>query len=211
MTIAAGATWVLAIVGWIAALAFLRSGRIWLPYYLVGAVGFAVGVVLLGQGPLPLERWMAEATARGAAVVAAACGIPTRVFPGAAGSILVLVVRQPVGWTMVTVGVECSGLLEAATIAGLTLFYPLWGAKRRAWIVLAGLVATGVANIARVAAIVATLHWGGKDALFAAHSLIGRGLFFALVVAIYWLALTAPTIRTIGARRLPKVEGRGAS
>ena len=55
-----------AIVAWVALLAFLRSGRIWLPYYLVGAVGFAVGLVLLGRGPIPLELALAGWTAEGA-------------------------------------------------------------------------------------------------------------------------------------------------
>lgn len=193
--------WALAIAAWVGLLAFFRSGRIWLPYYVVGAVGFAVGVVLLGRGPLPLEAAMVASTAQGAHVVTDLIGIPTRVFPSAMGAILVLVVHQPVGWTMVTVGVECSGLLEAATIVGLTVFYPLWGARRRLWIVAMGLVATEVANIVRVTVIVATLHWGGKDALFLAHSLVGRGLFFACVVVIYWLALTTPTLRQLTERR----------
>jgi exosortase family protein XrtG len=187
--------WIVAIVIWLALLAFFRSGRIWLPYYLVGSVGFAVGVVLLGQGPIPLEQTLATATAQGASVVANWIGIPTRVFAAAADSVLVLVIRQPIGWTMVTVGIECSGLLEGATIAGLTLFYPLWGAARRAWMVSMALTATAVANIARVVVIIATLHWGGKDALFLAHSLVGRGIFFALVLIIFWLALTTPTIQ----------------
>jgi exosortase family protein XrtG len=197
MTVVEAILWVVAIAAWVAALWFLRSGRIWLPYYLVGAVGFAVGLVLLGHGPLGLERLLAIGTARGASVAASMIGIQTRLFSGAADSILVLVVRQPVGWTLLTVGIECSGLLEGATIAGLTLFYPLLKPVRRAWLVLAGLVATAAANIVRVLVIIATLHWGGKDALFVAHSIVGRGIFFALVVVIYWLAMTTPTLRQL--------------
>lgn len=202
-TIVTWAGWTVAILAWVGLLAFLRSGRIWLPYYLVGAVGFAVGLVLLGQGPLPLERLLATATAHGASTVTGWIGIPTRVFPSAVGSILVLVVRQPVGWTMLTVGIECSGLLELATVTGLTLFYPLWGKARRAWIVCVGLVATGAANILRVVAIIATLHWGGKETLFLAHNVVGRLLFFVLVVVIYWMALTAPTVRHLALRGRP--------
>jgi exosortase family protein XrtG len=195
------ALWVLGIVAWVALLAFLRSGRIWLPYYLVGAVGFAVGLVLLGRGPIPLELALAGWTAEGAHLVTNAIGIPTRVFPSAVGAVLVLVVRQPIGWTMVTVGVECSGLLEGATVAGLTLFYPLWGPGRRLGMVAVGLAATAVANVIRVVVIIATLHWGGKDALFVAHSLIGRVLFFAFVVVIYWFVVTRPTIGFLARRQ----------
>ncbi len=197
MTVVEAILWVVAIAAWVVALWFLRSGRIWLPYYLVGAIGFAVGLVLLGHGPLGLERLLAIGTAKGASFAAGTIGIQTRLFSGAADSILVLVVRQPVGWTLLTVGIECSGLLEGATIAGLTLFYPLLKPVRRAWLVLAGLVATAAANIVRVLVIIATLHWGGKDALFVAHSVVGRGIFFALVVVIYWLAMTTPTLRQL--------------
>lgn len=189
--------WLVAILLWVAALAFFRSGRIWLPYYLTGSVGFAVGLVLLGQGPLGLERALEWVTARGAGLGAAALGIPTRVLPGVADATLVMVLHQPIGWTVLPVGIETSGLLEEAAIAALTLFYPLRGAARRARIVVAGLAATAVANIVRVVVILAMLHLGGKEALFLAHNVVGRGIFFALVVGIYWLALTAPTVRQL--------------
>jgi exosortase family protein XrtG len=194
--------WLAAILLWVAALAFFRSGRIWLPYYLTGSVGFAVGLVLLGQGPLGLERALEWATARGASHGAAALGIPTHVLPGATDATLVMVLHQPIGWTVLPVGVETSGLLEVATIAGLTLFYPLGGAARRAVLVAVGLAATAAANVVRVVVILAMLHLGGKETLFLAHNVVGRGIFFALVVGIYWLALTVPTVQHLREKSL---------
>ena len=45
--------------------------------------------------------------------------------------------------------------------------------------------------------IVLTLHEWGKDSLFLAHTLVGRVIFFLIVVGIYWAVLTGPTLTQI--------------
>ena len=184
---------------WLGAVVVLRRWRTWLPYYFVATVGFTVFAVLLGRDTV--EPWLAALTAHSASALANGLGMNTRIFSGAVGAILVLVIRQPVGWTLLNVGVECSGLLEGAALAGLTLFYPLWGPGRRLALLAAALVATEAANILRVLTIIGLLHWGGKDFLLVAHSLVGRGIFFVVVLGLYWLTLTLPTIDVV-ARRL---------
>ena len=58
-------------------------------------------------------------------------------------------------------------------------------------------MATYLGNLVRVLFIVLTLHEWGKDSLFLAHTLVGRVIFFLIVVGIYWAVLTGPTLSQI--------------
>ena len=127
--------------------------------------------------------------------VATPLGVPTTIFTGAPGALLVMVVAQDVGWTLLKIGVESSGLLEMSVLVSLLLFYPGRSAAWRAVTIAIGLVATLGANVLRMILIIALLHTGGKATLVLAHSFLGRALFFALTVIIYWYLLTMPTVR----------------
>ena len=110
---------------------------------------------------------------------------------------MVLVIPQNLGWTVLDIGLESSGLLEIGVITGMVGFYPGWTARRRLFAICLGVCATYVANVVRVGFIVASLHWGGKDLLFISHTVGGRLIFFALVVLIFWFVLSLPTLRTV--------------
>lgn len=197
--------WVAVLLGalvWLALVLIMRRNRIWLFYYLIAAVGFCFGVVLICRNLLPGESLLAMATAIGTHWLASLLNIPTRVFPAAPGLLLVLVIVQQSGWTALQVGLESSGLLEMAVLAGLVLFYPGMPLQRRVMALAAGLAATYVANILRVLLIVAVLHYAGKDALLLAHTFLGRAFFFAVTLAIYWFVMTRPTLEVLRGRVL---------
>lgn len=188
---------VIAIVIWLATLTFFYRNQIWLPYYLVGAIGCAFGVIYLGQSTIPIESPLEGLIAAQIDFLCRLIGIPTRLFEGAPGFLVVLVVSQPIGWTSVQITIECSGLLESAVLVGMLGFYPGLSLPRKLHLGLVGLLLTQLANLIRLLFIVATLHFLGKDALFIAHTIVGRLVFFAAIVLIYWHVLTAPTLSTI--------------
>lgn len=102
---------------------------------------------------------------------------------------------------MVRVDLECSGLLEMAAWCGLLLFYPGWTLARR--LRLIGLGSAGIfgANLVRVLSIIFILHLFGKQSLVIAHTVIGRLLFFALVMmGMYWLVFSRLTIRGLASQ-----------
>jgi exosortase family protein XrtG len=188
-----------AVVVWLALLLFFRHYRIWLIFYTVAAVGLTFLLIFAGTRLVPLELWLETMTAYSAHALCQVLGIPTRVFE-AAPDILVWVIVQEPGWTVVRVGLECSGLLEMAVLAGLLLFYPAWSVGKRVQLMLLGWVTTYGANVVRIFSIILILHVVGKRAIFIAHTIIGRVIFFVLVAGIYWVILTKPTIRTLAER-----------
>jgi len=189
-----------AITLWGAGVLFFRVRRVWLLYYTLGAVGLAAllicAVQRLPSGVLHVEAM----TAYGAHYVSRSLGIPTRIFQAAPNTVLVLVIAQDIGWTALQVGIECSGLLETAILVGLLAFYPGWPWQRKLVLILAGLATTYVANISRMVVIILIMHRMGKDWLLFAHTLVGKFVFFVLVIAIYWYLLTLPTITHLGRR-----------
>ena len=196
-------TWALAatlILAWALVVFFFRANRVWLPYYLLGSVGLAVIVIFLGRAT-PVQGFMETGVALATFGVANAVGIPARIFENDANSLMIFVIGQLVGsdhgWTMVRVTIECSSLLETGVISGMVGFYPGWTVKRRISLVVLGALATYLANIVRMTVIIGTLHLFGKDSLFIAHTIVGRAIFFVLVIAIFWYIITLPTMRTV--------------
>ncbi len=181
---------------WILVVAFFRLNRIWLPYYIIGSVGMAFVIIFVGRAT-GLEAALQVGVAAGVHAVSLALGLPTEIFQSAPGAILVLVISQDIGWTMLQVTIESSGLLETGVIAGMLMFYPGWSGRKRIWYTLIAIALTYFSNVVRLMVIVVTLHYLGKSSLLISHTIIGRAVFFALVVAIYWFMLTRPTLRTV--------------
>ncbi len=196
-----------ALVLWVLLLLFFRSHRNWLPFYVLGSVGLAFALIAIGRQSVPvqvlnlqsfsLENLLKSFTASTVHGVANLTGVETQTFAAVPGTLMVLVVPQNLGWTVMNIGIESSGLLEMAVLAGMVGFYPGWSLTKRMGAIAAGMFATYVANVVRISFIVASLHWGGKDLLFISHTVVGRALFFVMVVAIFWFVISLPTLRTI--------------
>jgi len=192
---------------WLLVLLFFRSHRNWLPFYVIGSVGLAFAFIAGARQSIPIEVLNLQAfsledllksiTASTVHWIATLVNVETRTFAAVPGSLMVRVMPQDMGWTVLNIGIESSGVLEMAVLAGMVGFYPGWSLKKRVFGVGVGILATYVANVVRITFIVSSLHWGGKDFLFISHTVLGRAMFFIMVVAIFWFVLSLPTLRTI--------------
>ncbi len=188
---------------WLGAVLFLRYYRVWLLYYLVGVIGLAYVLVWLARVIFDVEPLLAYSTAWTVHSVANYLDIPTRIFERAPDVLLVLVVVQRVGetmgWTMLKIGVESSGLLEICVLISLIWFYPGWALHRRIGSIAFGLFASWFANVLRLLLIVVLLHAFGKNTLVLAHTYAGKTFFFLLTIGLYWLLVTSPVLRDLSA------------
>jgi exosortase family protein XrtG len=183
---------------WLTVIAFLRAYRVWLFYYMLGAAGCAYWLAMIIHAIPSAELLFTGSVALGAHLASGPVGLPTRMFEGAPGTLLVLVVGQDAGWTVLQVGIESSGLLEMSVLCGLLAFYPGWSVGRRARAIGLGLLATWAGNVLRMIIVVASLHWLGKSGLILAHAIIGKVFFFWITIAIYWYLMTSPTLEDVG-------------
>lgn len=191
---------------WLLSYLFLRRARAWLLAYMIGTVGFTLLLVYAFRGSA-VEALVERSSAVGAHYLSSWIGIPTRVFVNAPGTLLVLIVYQKIGWTAIEIDIECSGLLEFTVFTGLVLFFNGFTWKYRASVLPVGLAATFAMNIVRIVIIVATIHFGGKSAIYIAHTIVGRAIFFLMVIGLYWYVFTRATALAIN-RRLTEEGNR---
>ena len=187
-------------VAWAVAVWFFRSAGAWLPYYVLASAGSALLIVFASREIVPIEFGIRASTAFAVHHLAGLVGIQTDVVRTDPGAILIVGVRHGNEWTHLNVGLETSGLLEGAALFGLVAFFPAQGGLGRVAVVLLALAASFGANILRVMIIVTIVAYQGQGLLDLAHIVLGRIVFFALAIGIYWLAITKPTLRTVGAR-----------
>lgn len=201
---------VLALVGtlvWIGALAVLWRSRRWLVFYFLGALGLVVIVMLIASAT-GLDRAIEDLEARQVVMLSQLFGQRLSLLGGNG-----LAIRNHVGWAVFDVGIECSGIMEMAAIAGLIAFYPaVFGPTRKALTVGVGTAMTYVLNLGRILLIAGMVSVLGSDWVFPAHAIFGRIFFVAGTIVLYWRLLTLPTVQHVGIQLDPsRADGHESS
>ncbi|MEO8538628.1 MAG: archaeosortase/exosortase family protein [bacterium] len=185
---------------WAVAVRFFWKAGAWLPYFVAGAAGCAFLIVVGLREVVPGETVLRAATAVSVNQTAWLLGIHTRVTTANPGDLLVVGVPYHNEWTMLSIGIECSGLLELATLFGLIIFFPALPFPKRLRVLVIALGLTFLANVVRMIVIVLAVAYGGQSTLEIAHVVLGRLVFFVLAIGIYWFAITRPTLSAVSAR-----------
>jgi len=183
---------IVAIAGFLMAIAALaRKKRWWLSFYLAGAVSLVALIVsffiITGY-----DTYIMGIEAKNIAYLANVFGIPSNFIPPNA-----FIFPDPTGWSVFGIGFECSSLIEISVLVGLLLLYPGYSYKRKMKYVGIGIVATYAANLIRMFSIIYIVNIFGKSALYFAHAFIGKIIFFAFIIVLYWYLLTRPTLSIV--------------
>lgn len=123
------------------------------------------------------------------AYIASVLGIPSNFPPPTA-----FIFPDPTGWSIFGIGFECSSIIEISVLVGLLLLYPGYNFKRKMKYAGIGILATYGANLIRMLSIIYIVNIFGKSTLYFAHAFIGKIIFFAFVIVLYWYLLTRPTL-----------------
>ncbi len=171
--------------------AFARKRRWWLSYYLVGSV--SVVALLMSFFVLTgYDSYIMSIEAQSMAYVASILGMSSQYLAPNA-----FLFPDPAGWSIFGIGLECSSIIEISVFVALLLFYPSYSWKTKLKYATIGVVATYLANIIRILSIVAIVAVFGKTSVYLAHAIIGKLIFFVLIVILYWYLLTKPTMNTV--------------
>lgn len=184
-----------AAITWLTGLVFFKNHRIWVLYFPWGAVGLTLLLILFLRGSA-VEYQLERTTGLLVQQVAALFGIPAEVFDRAAGMVLIFIEAEK-SWTALGIDIECSGLLESCVFLGLVLFYPVFSLPKRILLAPAGILAIYFINLIRLGTIVFLINTFGRQAIYLAHTLAGRLVFFFLVVALYWAVFSRPTLAAL--------------
>jgi exosortase family protein XrtG len=176
---------------YLAGLLLLRKARKGLIAYLWGAFGLAAILIFAGQ----IGGWNAPLGVFQAGIlvyIGNLLGGGLQIIQGGG-----LVVPDPTGWSILQVGIECSALIEMSIFIGLMLFYPRLPTGDRLVRIGAGVLATIVINLIRLAIIVVMVATLGKPIVPWAHAIVGRLVFFVGILFLYWRMLTLPTLKMV--------------
>lgn len=106
----------------------------------------------------------------------------------------VIFVESAIGAISLKIDFECSGVIEIFAYVALLLFYRVYTVYERIYVGVIGVVAMVLANALRITVICLIIYFGGVDMYFIAHSIIGRVVFYALSVLLYFYVFTKPQI-----------------
>jgi len=179
------------LVIWAGGVIFFRVNKIWVFYFLWGAIGFTVLAAFMLQGTI-IETTLSRTAIKVITYFNAVMKIP--VMPFADVGTMLMTGTLMSGYTSLEIGTECSGLLEGAVFWGLTMFYPVFDLKKKIETLIIGSILIYFVNLLRVQLIVTAIFLGGRNTIFVAHTILGRGVFFLMMIVLYWFFFTRRTL-----------------
>jgi exosortase family protein XrtG len=90
---------------------------------------------------------------------------------------------------------ECSGVIEMLVFTSLLLFFPFGKPFRKLFYAIGGNIFIFLANIIRILMIVFVSKTFGAEYFYIAHTLLGRLLFFGLMIVLYYLVFTVTHLK----------------
>lgn len=166
-----------------------RAVRFWL-----GSLGLMIFLTGALTGPL------AQAWAQVLARVVGGVGTLSGCYTGTPGAPL-LNIPGPTGLSILAVDYECTGLMESIVYLGLLWFFPLYTWRHRVKWTVIGLGWLALANVLRLTVVALLLATQGSAAFWWAHALVGRGLFYGLIIPLYYYVFTKAQLTRPGTVR----------
>lgn len=188
--------WVgVAIIMWFACTVFFFKHRIWLFYFICGAVGFTFLLIVAVRGS-PVEFLFEHLTGLLLQDTLKSFSIFSLIYDNAPGTLLVLN-RLDHTWTTIALNIETSGILEMSIFLGLVLFYPSFTLTIKLKYSLLGSFLNYFSNFLSMITVILIIQIGGRDSLYFAYSVLGRFVYFVLSIAIYWSVFTKLSLKRI--------------
>ena len=89
---------------------------------------------------------------------------------------------------------ECSGIIEMMAYVSMLAFFRVYDWMQRIILSVLGCMMIFFANIIRLFVIGTTIYYFGNDTYYIAHTIVGRIIFYALSVILYYYIFTKSQI-----------------
>lgn len=107
----------------------------------------------------------------------------------------ILFVENAEGPISLYVDFECGGVIEILVFLSLIWFFAVYNVKQKLGISLIGIVWIIAANIIRLFSICLIINKFGNESYYVAHTIVGRLIFYALSIILYFYVFTRAQIR----------------
>ena len=172
---------------WIIGLHVMRKAQLDFWRFVVGSAGTFIYAFLLLEPIL---------TMRLARVVALIASIPGELF-GAYSAFFkygTIFIDSATGAISLKIDFECSGIIEILAFLALLSFFKVYTVYERVLVGVLGTVLIIISNAIRITVICFMIYFGGIEMYYAAHTFVGRLVFYALSVTLYFYVFTKPQI-----------------
>lgn len=187
---------VVAIVMWIYLLTVFKRAKLDFWYFTAGSAGlFTVAIIVLQPVlMLPMQNAIAA--------VSGLLGELTKTYESYFEKGLLFISH---GTTQMSLYIdfECSGIIETFAFLALLWFFPAYQFYEKIVVSVVGIIGIFIANVLRIFIICQMIYWGGQDMYFVAHSFVGRLVFYACTIALYFYVFTKEQVvrQKVGAFR----------
>lgn len=187
---------VVAIVIWIYLLTVFKRAKLDFWYFTAGSAGlFTVAIIVLQPVlMLPMQNAIAA--------VSGLLGELTKTYESYFEKGLLFISH---GTTQMSLYIdfECSGIIETFAFLALLWFFPAYQFYEKIVVSVVGIIGIFMANVLRIFIICQMIYWGGQDMYFVAHSFVGRLVFYACTIALYFYVFTKEQVvrQKVGAFR----------
>lgn len=106
----------------------------------------------------------------------------------------VLFIQATGGAMTLQIDFECSGIIEILAFISLLAFFRVYTRNQRVVIGILGAIGITLANVLRIIVICEIIYFGGPEAYYVSHSLVGRFIFYGLSILLYFYVFTKPQI-----------------
>lgn len=172
---------------WLFLLRVLDKSRLNFWRYILGSAGAFILMLVF------LEQLLLQPLSRIVALLASLPGKLAGIY-SAHYKYGVIFVESSIGAISLKIDFECSGIIEIFAYLALLIFYRVYTVYERIYIGVIGVIAMVLANALRITVICLIIYFGGVDLYFIAHSIVGRIVFYALSVLLYFYVFTKPQI-----------------
>ena len=155
--------------------------------YFWGACGLFI-IMMVWVRPI-MTQPLAEVVAAVAGVFGDITGMYTAFFKYG-----VLFVNAADGAITLQIDFECSGILEIMAYLALLVFFEAYNIFERIIVSVVGIFYIILANALRIAVICTIIYFNGIGAYHIAHTIVGRLVFYALTVILYFFVFTKAQI-----------------
>lgn len=172
---------------WIYLLSVFTRGKLYFYQFIWGSVGLFVFMMM----------WIQHVAIRPLTnLVCSAAGVAGRMtgFYESYSEYSMLFVQHGSEAISLCIDYECSGIIEMMAYVSMLAFFRVYDWMQRIILSVLGCMMIFFANIIRLFVIGTTIYYFGNDAYYIAHTIVGRIIFYALSVILYYYIFTKSQI-----------------
>lgn len=175
------------LVAWIYLLSVMDRAKLNFWHFIVGSLGLFLFLMVI------IRPIMTDPLSKTVAAMAGLVGSITKTFTPFFRYGIIFVTSDT-GSITLQIDFECSGIIEIMAYLSLLVFFRVYTRHERIFLSVIGVAYIMIANALRVIIICEAIHFFGTSVYHAAHTIIGRIVFYVLSIILYFFVFTKPHI-----------------